>query len=102
MTIADHPLHRSGRAALPHPAPTLGDDAEAHERVRMADAGGREPVSKMGQSAIGRTTRSRSGFPVTSPPPVLRYLASSMAFATRSFFSITWVTTTVFPRNAGR
>jgi len=27
--IAHNPLHRSGRAALPHPAPALGDDAEA-------------------------------------------------------------------------
>src|SRR6202043_3464245 len=33
MIIAEHPLHRSGRAALPHPAPTLGDDAQAHEGI---------------------------------------------------------------------
>src|ERR1700722_3706216 len=43
MTIADHPLHRSGRAALPHPAPTLGIDAHAHEGIRVADAGGQKP-----------------------------------------------------------
>ncbi len=41
--LAGHPLHRSGRAVLPHPAPTLGDDAEPHERVRVADARGRQP-----------------------------------------------------------
>jgi hypothetical protein len=29
MTIADHPLHRSGRAALPHPALALGRDGKA-------------------------------------------------------------------------
>jgi len=26
--IAHDPLHRSGRAELPHPAPTLGEDAK--------------------------------------------------------------------------
>jgi hypothetical protein len=51
MIIADHPLHRSGRAALPHPAPTLGDDAQAHEWVRVADAGGREPGVEQGPHA---------------------------------------------------
>jgi hypothetical protein len=35
--IAHDPLHRSGRAELPHPAPTLGDDAQAHERIRMTN-----------------------------------------------------------------
>lgn len=45
MTIADHPLHRSGRATLPHPAPTLGDNAQAHEGIRVADSGAREPGS---------------------------------------------------------
>src|SRR5208283_3474531 len=43
MIISDHPLHRSGRAALPHPAPTLGDDAQAHEGIRVADTSGRKP-----------------------------------------------------------
>ena len=28
---------------LPHPAPTSGDDAKPHERIRMADAHGRNP-----------------------------------------------------------
>lgn len=42
MPIAEHPLHRSGQAALPHPAPTLGDDAQAHEGIEMADMGGRK------------------------------------------------------------
>ena len=41
--IAYDPLHRSGRAALPHPAPALGDDAEANERIGMTDASGRQP-----------------------------------------------------------
>jgi hypothetical protein len=41
--IAHNPLHRSGRAALPHPAPALGDDAEANERIGTTDASGRQP-----------------------------------------------------------
>src|SRR5271154_7224706 len=43
MIIADHPLHRSGRAALPHPAPTSGGDAQALGRIGMTDASGRKP-----------------------------------------------------------
>src|SRR2546428_5436355 len=31
--VARRPPHRSGRAALPHPAPTLGDDAEPREKI---------------------------------------------------------------------
>src|SRR5262245_6368080 len=41
MPVAGHPLHRSGRAELPHPAPVLGDDrmpqARPLRRVRMTD-----------------------------------------------------------------
>src|SRR5450432_499561 len=35
MTITDHPLHRSGRALLTHPAPALGDDAKSSQRIRL-------------------------------------------------------------------
>ncbi len=38
--IAHDPLHRSGQVELPHPAPTSGDDAQAHERIRKTRAGG--------------------------------------------------------------
>jgi hypothetical protein len=41
--ITHNPLHRSGRAVLPHPAPTSGDDAHSPERVGMADCCGRKP-----------------------------------------------------------
>jgi integrase len=44
IAVTHDPLHRSGRAALPHPAPTLGDDAKPHERIGMADADGRKPA----------------------------------------------------------
>src|SRR2546425_10920992 len=45
MTITDHPLPRSGRAELPHPAPALGDDAHALERIGMTDVGRWKPAS---------------------------------------------------------
>src|SRR5438876_11039930 len=41
--IAHDPLHRSGRAALPHPAPALGKYAQSHEGLRMADTRNRKP-----------------------------------------------------------
>jgi len=43
MRVAPHPLHRSGRAELPHPAPTLGNDAKPRERVRMTNVDTRNP-----------------------------------------------------------
>src|SRR5712671_587554 len=42
--IAHNPLHRSGQAELPHPAPALGDDAHALERIGVADFGRWKPV----------------------------------------------------------
>jgi hypothetical protein len=42
--IAHDPLHRSGRAALPHPALALGRDGEAHARIGMTDTGRRKPA----------------------------------------------------------
>ena len=41
--IAHDPLHRSGRAELPHPAPTLGEDAKTLARIRMTDSSRRKP-----------------------------------------------------------
>jgi len=41
--VAHDPLHRSGRAALPHPAPALGDDGQAVEGIWVADICGRKP-----------------------------------------------------------
>jgi hypothetical protein len=37
MLITEHPFHRTGRAGLPHPAPTYGDDAKSAERIGMTD-----------------------------------------------------------------
>jgi len=40
--VARAPLHRSGRAELPHPAPALSKNAESHAGMRMTDPGGRK------------------------------------------------------------
>src|SRR3981081_127868 len=37
IIIAHNPLHGSGRAALPHPALALGDDAHATKGIGMTD-----------------------------------------------------------------
>ena len=42
MVIADHPLHRSRRAALPHRAPALRHDRKRHRRPWVHDAGSRD------------------------------------------------------------
>src|SRR5262252_8066148 len=45
--IAHDPLHKAGRAALPHPASTLGKNAQAHERIGMTDTSRRKPSRKV-------------------------------------------------------
>jgi hypothetical protein len=42
--ITPDPLDRCGRAELPHPTPTLGKDAQAHERIGMTSFNRREPA----------------------------------------------------------
>jgi hypothetical protein len=49
MTITDHPLHRSGRALLTHPALALGDDPKALRRIRVMEHGSWQP--KVNQTA---------------------------------------------------
>jgi hypothetical protein len=49
--IAHDPLHRSGRAELSHPAPTLGYDAQAHERIRMTNTSRRKPFRDVAPQA---------------------------------------------------
>src|ERR1035441_3806269 len=68
MIIADHPLHRSGRAALPHPAPTLGDNAQAHEGIRVTDTGGREPGGDQGRHPSPRQVIALTAT-TQHPPP---------------------------------
>ncbi len=72
--MAHAPLHGSGRAELPHPAPTLGKSAQAHERIRMTKASRRKPFRDIAPPAapwqvvpLARTTQNR-------PPQIARCL----------------------------
>src|SRR5712691_7150184 len=46
MIITNHPLHRSGRALLTHPAPASGNDAESPQWIRVMEARPGQPVVK--------------------------------------------------------
>src|SRR5207245_1080723 len=52
--VTHNPLHRSRRAALPHRAPALGDDAEASPRIRVADTRGRKPAVHVAMEPLRR------------------------------------------------
>src|SRR6266446_170713 len=68
MTIARNPLHRSGRAALPHPAPALGDNAEADEGIGMADTCGWKPPVDVSPHPFPRQMM-RLAAALEGPPP---------------------------------
>jgi hypothetical protein len=72
MIIADHPLHRSGRAALPHPAPTSGDDAQAHEGIRVTDVGWRKPSLDQGLHPSPRQMIALASTAQHSPPDLTK------------------------------
>src|SRR3989454_10324948 len=42
IMVAHNPLHRSGRAGFPHPAPASGDDAKSPQGIGVADVSGRQ------------------------------------------------------------
>src|SRR5258706_16368009 len=52
IMIAHNPLHGSGRAALPHPALALGDDAHAAQGIGMTDDRQRQPAVDEAPHAI--------------------------------------------------
>ena len=56
MTITNHPLHKSGRALLTHPAPALGDDAKSSQRVRVMK-------QRRWQPAVNQTVHPLPGQP---------------------------------------
>ena len=68
MTIADHPLHGSGRAALPHPALALGRDGEAHVRIGMTDTRRREPAVDVRGHAMPRQMVALTPTTQDAPP----------------------------------
>src|ERR1039458_8766918 len=52
IMIAHNPLHGSGRAALPHPALALGNNAHAAQGIGMTDGRQRQPASDEAPHAI--------------------------------------------------
>lgn len=62
MTIADHPLHRSGRADVPHPALTLGHDAKSPQGIGMTHA-------RRGQPAVNKPPHPVPGHAAVLTPP---------------------------------
>jgi len=68
--VTHSPLHGSGRAALPHPALAWGDDAQAHERLRVADAGRRKPpMGVLRHPAPRQVGRLTAAFKSAPPQP---------------------------------
>jgi len=51
------PLHRSGQAALPHPASCLGGDGESHEGMGWQMRQARSQKSRMTSEAASRSIR---------------------------------------------
>src|SRR6266536_5092878 len=68
MIIADHPLHRSGRARLTHPAPALGSDAKAAQRIRMMELGPGEPTVNQPEHTLPRQPRLLAATPQRAVP----------------------------------
>ena len=66
--IAHSPLHRSGRAAFPHPAPASGDDAKAAQRIRMTHACGRQPPSAEPRHPVPPDTAGLASSPKGATP----------------------------------
>jgi hypothetical protein len=70
MTVARHPLHRSGHAELPHPAPASGCNAESLIGPRVIDAW------------FGKPTINKPPLPLQFKP---RLLAASLKYTTPEF-----------------
>ncbi len=64
--VTHGPLHRSGRAALPHPAPALGHGAQALLPDAPAPARWTRPP---GSASGAYCTRASSPWPAPFPPP---------------------------------
>ena len=52
--VAHNPLHRSGQAALPHPAPTLGGERQALVRIGVTDARWWQPAVDIATHTLPR------------------------------------------------
>jgi len=63
MTITNHPLHRSGRALLTHPAPALGDDAKSPQWIRVMESRPWQPTVNQSVHPL-----PRKPLPLAPPP----------------------------------
>src|SRR6267142_4582092 len=68
MTITSHPLHSSGRALLTHPAPALGDDAKASQRISVMQRWSWQPAVKQTVHAFPRKARLLAATPERAVP----------------------------------
>src|SRR5213083_1639907 len=73
MTITNHPLHRSGRALLTHPAPALGDDAKSPQWIWVMDPRRWQPAVNQSVHPFPREPLFLAPSPKRSVP-VTRYL----------------------------
>ena len=77
IMITHDPLHRAGRAELPHPAPTLGEHAQAHERIRMTNLSRRKPFRNVAPHATPRQMMTLATTAQYRPPQITHCLAKS-------------------------
>src|SRR5206468_6694522 len=66
--VTHNPLHRSRRAALPHRAPALGNDAEASPRIRVTDTRGRKPAVHVAVEPLRREAVRLAAAPERATP----------------------------------
>jgi hypothetical protein len=75
--IAHDPLPRSGQAELPHPAPTLGKHAQAHERIGMTNTSRRKPSRDVAPHTAPRQVVTLAATAKYRPPQIAHCLAES-------------------------
>jgi hypothetical protein len=68
--ITHSPRHRSGRAGLPHPAPTSGDDVQTHKGIGMADTCRRKPPSNETFHTVPRQVVALTASAQDCPPQI--------------------------------
>jgi hypothetical protein len=66
--IAHNPLHRSGREALPHPAPASGTNAKTHPGIGMANPNRGKPSSDQSLHPLPRQTMPLASTPQYPTP----------------------------------
>jgi hypothetical protein len=66
--IAHNPLHRSGREALPHPAPTSGTNAKTHPGIGMANPNRGKPSSNQSLHSLPGQTMPLASMPQYPTP----------------------------------